>query len=728
MPKYSIIVPIYNVEMYLRECIESILNQTFKDFELILINDGSPDNSEQICLEYQNKDKRVKYFSQENQGVAVARNFGIAQAVGEYIFCADSDDTIEKDFIKKINIVLTKKEYDLIVVGKYFSKRDIKRIGTLPTWGMVVKREVLDKYPDVRFQEGFQPCEDGLFTHKLLALVDNIGKCPNAKYNYRENLQSSEHNIDVNKVYKDIPKWLNVLEEFYKKYNNIAKNKIHVLDFIKEEPYSRLCNTDFSDEQCFNLYNIIHDFINRNNLLENNNIQKFDNRFRQFLLPNNYENYKIYRKLANKKILIVENRNLINGQGGVEHVLCNMANVFSNSGASVCVATMDKKRGKPFFELSKNITFSNCYKKIDLIKVFQRIIKKKYEKYIFDLEYKNKLWNKFINKTKPDIIISFSLPTLLEISYKKEYNVPIILTVHGNPINDYTNKITYRDERLNALFKDCYKNADVVQVLLNSYKSTIPDSFKGTVETIANIAPYIDFTIDYDKKEFHKITCVATLNDRKHQDLLINAFAQISDKYPNWTLELYGTGPNKEKYLKLIKKLNIEDKAFLKGSTKQICDKLKQTDIFVLPSLCEGWPLVLGEAMSMGIPCIGLTCCDGTNEVIKHNYSGLLAEDDIQNLAEKIEELILSKDKRKLLEQNAQAEMKNYTEDIIWNKWKTLVAQNMPFNSIWPKSVKKQKTKKLFSISTKYLNYQYKRICISFLGVRIKMKVRYNGK
>lgn len=88
----SVIVPIYNVENYLRMCLDSIQNQTYKNFECLLINDGSPDNSAEICREYVAKDSRFRYFEKENGGVSSARNLGIERSEGVYITFVDSDD------------------------------------------------------------------------------------------------------------------------------------------------------------------------------------------------------------------------------------------------------------------------------------------------------------------------------------------------------------------------------------------------------------------------------------------------------------------------------------------------------------------------------------------------------------------------------------------------------------------------------------------------------------
>lgn len=94
MPKISVIIPVYNTESYLRESIESILNQTFKDIEIIAINDGSTDNCLEILNEYSQKDNRVKVFSQENKGLPLTRNFGIDNSNGKYIYFFDSDDIL----------------------------------------------------------------------------------------------------------------------------------------------------------------------------------------------------------------------------------------------------------------------------------------------------------------------------------------------------------------------------------------------------------------------------------------------------------------------------------------------------------------------------------------------------------------------------------------------------------------------------------------------------------
>ena len=112
MPEVSVIVPVYKVEPYLHRCIDSILGQTFTDFELILVDDGSPDNCGKICDEYAKKDGRVRVVHKENGGVSSARNTGLQIACGKFIYFCDSDDYVEKELLN--DTVQAMDGYDLV--------------------------------------------------------------------------------------------------------------------------------------------------------------------------------------------------------------------------------------------------------------------------------------------------------------------------------------------------------------------------------------------------------------------------------------------------------------------------------------------------------------------------------------------------------------------------------------------------------------------------------------
>lgn len=117
MAEVSIIVPVYQVENYIRKCIDSILAQTFTDFELILVDDGSKDKSGQICDEYAGMDQRVRVIHQENSGVAAARNHGIAYANGGYLCFVDADDWIEDGMIEQCISQMKENDADILRHG-----------------------------------------------------------------------------------------------------------------------------------------------------------------------------------------------------------------------------------------------------------------------------------------------------------------------------------------------------------------------------------------------------------------------------------------------------------------------------------------------------------------------------------------------------------------------------------------------------------------------------------
>ena len=118
--RYSVIVPVYNVEKYLHQCVDSILNQTFRDFELILVDDGSPDGCPAICDEYAEKDDRVVVIHKENGGQTSARRAGASRAQGEYIALIDGDDWVSEDWLQEVQAVLTEKtDIDVLCYDYY---------------------------------------------------------------------------------------------------------------------------------------------------------------------------------------------------------------------------------------------------------------------------------------------------------------------------------------------------------------------------------------------------------------------------------------------------------------------------------------------------------------------------------------------------------------------------------------------------------------------------------
>ena len=140
----TIIVPVYNVEKYLRKCLNSIVNQTYKNIEIICVDDGSPDNSIDILNEFAEKDQRVKVIRQENQGLSGARNAGINNATGKYIMFVDSDDWIKLNMIELMTNKIEKENLDLVICGRYHYINGIKKEINLNKIKEVLENKILN--------------------------------------------------------------------------------------------------------------------------------------------------------------------------------------------------------------------------------------------------------------------------------------------------------------------------------------------------------------------------------------------------------------------------------------------------------------------------------------------------------------------------------------------------------------------------------------------------------
>ncbi len=205
MAKVSIIVPVYNVEKYLRKCLDSLINQTLTDIEIICVNDGSKDNSPKILEEYKNKDNRIVVINQENAGLSVARNSGMEIAKGEYIGFVDSDDWVDLDFFEKLYNSAKANDADIAVGGiirvtgikkKKFLKFEKETITDdvnlkfelcdVPeksyVWNKIYKTDKLKEFK-LEFEKGIF-YEDCIFTPQALFYLGEMVTVPNTYYYY----------------------------------------------------------------------------------------------------------------------------------------------------------------------------------------------------------------------------------------------------------------------------------------------------------------------------------------------------------------------------------------------------------------------------------------------------------------------------------------------------------------------------------------------------------------
>ena len=263
-PQISVIVPVYNVEQYLPRCIDSILAQTFTDFELLLIEDGTPDNSGSICDEYAAKDERIRVFHNPNQGISATREFGVQHAQGVYIQFVDSDDWIESNMFELMydkavqeqaeivgcNFIEVYKEHSHEVRCFYESKDAFVRDIIASHWGVVwkhlVKRQLyIDN--DIHFPKGINGGEDYIVCVKLFTNAKQVTCVDKSLYSYnRANESSIMSSFSRKKVQDQIDATI-VVDEYLKRAKLIEKYKkeLDIRKFYAKLPLLKIMPKDW---------------------------------------------------------------------------------------------------------------------------------------------------------------------------------------------------------------------------------------------------------------------------------------------------------------------------------------------------------------------------------------------------------------------------------------------------------------------------------------------------
>jgi glycosyltransferase involved in cell wall biosynthesis len=222
MPRISVVIPVYNSAKFLRECIESLLIQTEGDCEFIFVNDGSKDNSRDIIASYQENDSRIEIISQENQGVSVARNVGIAAAKGEFVAFVDADDTIAPEMLDTLYRIATETGSDIVCSGFIYEQdghtlrldmpfeKDVRfgpdfiaaevipymlRYDSLNSVANKMYRRALITNNHIVFPEGQALGEDAVFNFKAFRWSNQVIFTDYAGYFYREVAGSATRNI-----------------------------------------------------------------------------------------------------------------------------------------------------------------------------------------------------------------------------------------------------------------------------------------------------------------------------------------------------------------------------------------------------------------------------------------------------------------------------------------------------------------------------------------------------
>lgn len=342
-------------------------------------------------------------------------------------------------------------------------------------------------------------------------------------------------------------------------------------------------------------------------------------------------------------------------KGGAERVISNLAEYFLQEGYQVFVVT--KLQEEVEYELSKDIT---------------RIIADISE----DEQRKSRIYNLWARISKlrsiwkeihPDIIVSFIRKNnVMAIASSRFLGIPVVVSVRSNPERELEGQI------MKSLSLFLFRFADGIILQTTRAREFFPKYLQKKIVILPNsLNP--DFLVSNVYEQHRKeIVSVGRLDDNKNQKMLIEAFADIADSYPEWNISFYGNGEAEEKLKKKVQEAELESRIIFHGQVTDVRKRIEESSIFVLTSRQEGMPNALIEAMTLGLAVVSTDCpCGGPAELIRNEENGILIPvNDTEALKLALKKLIEDVEYRRTLGCSARKIVERLHPEIVNQQWK----------------------------------------------------------
>ena len=352
-------------------------------------------------------------------------------------------------------------------------------------------------------------------------------------------------------------------------------------------------------------------------------------------------------------------RNFDSMAGGIERMSTNIMNHLVEQGFNVSLVTWDVSSAKSRYKLHPSIDWY----KLDLGSPFTSAS--------WLQRFKRQLsLRQIASQIKPTHVIGFQFGTFLAIRTALLLYPAIFIAAERNSPQLFCFTKSQFFNRLLWIFS--LSLADVITIQFSAYSKYYPFYLKNKLRVISNpvsLPRAINIDSNQSSKSINRILNVGRLSYQKNQIFLLKAFSKIAAVYPDWVLTLVGEGESRSSLELLITRYNLSDQVELVGSVKDVDYWYERSSIFAFPSLWEGFPNALTEAMSHSLPVVGFSCTDGVNELIIDNYNGLLSSSSVTEFSYCIQELILSPQKRTLMGLNARESIKKYAPVSIYRSW-----------------------------------------------------------
>lgn len=623
-PKVSVLVPVYNNAQYLHECIDSILNQSLKDIEIIIINDGSTDkNAVNILNSYARNDHRIRLIHKKNTGYGHSMNCGLLSASGKYVAIVESDDFIKGNAIKDLHLFAEKyqidfvksdyeefehkdgrnqiKKYENVIQKEYYGKmlNPIKDQGVLRIqgggtriWTSLYNLDFLRSNKIYFLETPGASYQDTGFLIKVMVSTQNFYVINKSYYMYRvDNINASmfqntklepicnEYKVIYDYIKGDKYREKNFMSLYYfRKYRSYMWNYSRAAEGLKYNFYLRFGKEFYEDYKNRNL-----------------NLELFNDKDKNEL----FKSIKYYEhtQIKDKKFVFIYTSHLQGG--GLEKVACILSTALEQLGFDV------------YFLLVSPEKISYKYSGVIYKRALSPQIKTllEYAEYIFDFKFKS------VNED--DEVIKYCV---------KNYAAKYISTIHNTKsCRNYFEKVYQylNGQTLSSLFAIiCVSNS-----VKNKFKSIYGNS--NNLYTIYNPVVLNQSDKNYFLEYGEYILFAGRLSATEHKgiDILIDGYLKSEAPRNNVKLILAGDGALENRILEKINSSEYKNKIYCIGFRSDIHNIMKYAKFTVAPSRWEGFSLTIIESLSCGTPVIS-ALVGGAGEVIENGKNGYLFESE----------------------------------------------------------------------------------------------------
>ena len=730
----SIIIPVYNVEKYLRQCLDSVFNQTYTDYEVIMVDDGSQDSSAEICKEYQRKDSRFILIQKSNGGVASARNMGLDNANGRYVFFLDCDDWIENEAINLLVSAAESEKADLVFFessafdddGVFYERmkhtyhikyraddpyRIMKEMMyhkefVVVVWSLFVERSVFEDN-SLRFNEGYY-YEDMIMSYQIYSFAHLAAHVNKSLYNRRYRADSFtarskniKHFLSAINVYEKVVQFTTTLPEEKKNYQHVVRCALIALN-----DYKALSRNERKEIQ--KQYKQLKNNIAKHDFFFDNALRcrcmgyycwaayKF---FQKVFIGEKYDYSNLVRinTLNKKKVLLLISEMV---GGGAERVSAQLISQMNSFGVDTKyfvsktsyshVIKRDLNDNIPLILLHEEmpneaILINFAYKALKtlssaLCKPFEALKKPVPASFAkLSVVSQNHREIQFIRgmlQAEPDLsVIAFLQPTI-PIALLAAQDLPnrIIISERADP-NRLMKKRYGR-----KFIERYYTRADTAVFQTYDAKEVYPKAVADKGTGIFNpLKP--DLPEPYHGERNKNITTFCRISNQKNLLVMIDAFNLLHKDHPDYTLRIIGDAPNDEgeQVLRTIKKMiadySLQDAVLIEPFKANVHEVIIKDAMYVNSSDYEGISNAMLEALAIGMPVVCTDCpIGGAKATITDGVNGVLVPiQDADALYRGMKRVIEDEALAQSLSENASKLRKELSLDTITQKWMDLL-------------------------------------------------------